>query len=93
MIGRRLPSEKDENPTLYRMRVFAPDEVAAKSRFFYFLKKLKKVKKANGEIVFCGVVSNVIICTVAYSVYHSQSLVTTLSTHIKQMHVTCCFWL
>ena len=40
--------------------MFAPDEVAAKSRFFYFLKKLKKIKKANGEIVFCGVVSSVL---------------------------------
>lgn len=33
------------------MRIFAPNEVVAKSRFWYFLMKLKKVKKANGEIV------------------------------------------
>jgi hypothetical protein len=33
------------------MRIFAPNDVVAKSRFWYFLAKLKKVKKANGEIV------------------------------------------
>ncbi len=33
------------------MTIFAPDHVIAKSRYWYFLSKLKKVKKANGEIV------------------------------------------
>src|SRR5690348_13577220 len=33
------------------MRLFAPNEVIAKSRFWYFMRKLKKVKKVNGEIV------------------------------------------
>ncbi|XP_003383990.1 PREDICTED: 60S ribosomal protein L18a-like [Amphimedon queenslandica] len=54
IMGRRLPTEKDKNPQVYRMRIFAPDSVAAKSRFWYFLKMLKKIKKANGEIVYCG---------------------------------------
>jgi len=51
VIGRHLPSEANPTPKLYRMRIFAPNEVVAKSRFWYFLMKLKKVKKANGEIV------------------------------------------
>jgi large subunit ribosomal protein L18Ae len=33
------------------MRIFAPNDVVAKSRFWYFLSKLRKVKKTNGEIV------------------------------------------
>jgi large subunit ribosomal protein L18Ae len=33
------------------MRLFAPNKVVAKSRFWYFLKKFRKVKKATGEIV------------------------------------------
>ena len=33
------------------MRIFAPNEAVAKSRFWYFLKKVSKVKKASGEIV------------------------------------------
>lgn len=51
IIGRKLPSEKEPQPKLYRMRIFAPNEVVAKSRFWYFLRKLRKVKKAAGEIV------------------------------------------
>ena len=51
MVGRKLPSEKEPHPKLYRMRVFAPNTVVAKSRFWYYLKKLRKVKKAAGEIV------------------------------------------
>ncbi len=46
-----MPTAKTPVPKLYRMRVFAPNEVVAKSRFWYYLKKLKRVKKANGEVV------------------------------------------
>jgi large subunit ribosomal protein L18Ae len=51
VIGRHLPSEANPTPKLYRMRIFALNDVVAKSRFWYFLAKLRKVKKANGEIV------------------------------------------
>jgi large subunit ribosomal protein L18Ae len=51
VIGRHLPSEANPTPKLYRMRIFAVNDVVAKSRFWYFLAKLRKVKKANGEIV------------------------------------------
>jgi hypothetical protein len=51
VIGRHLPNEANPTPKLYRMRIFAPNDVVAKSRFWYFLGKLRKIKKANGEIV------------------------------------------
>ncbi|PRT55388.1 60S ribosomal protein L20-B [Wickerhamiella sorbophila] len=51
VIGRHLPSETAPEPKLYRMRIFAPNEVVAKSRFWYFLTKLRRIKKAHGEIV------------------------------------------
>jgi large subunit ribosomal protein L18Ae len=51
LIGRKLPSASDPEPKLYRMRIFAPSPVIAKSRFWYFLRKLRKVKKAAGELV------------------------------------------
>jgi large subunit ribosomal protein L18Ae len=57
ILGRNLPTEAEPTPKLYRMRIFAPNEVVAKSRFWYFLRQLKKVKKANGEIVGVNVVS------------------------------------
>ncbi|KAF2100898.1 60S ribosomal protein L20 [Rhizodiscina lignyota] len=51
VIGRHLPSDANPTPKLFRMRIFAPNDVVAKSRFWYFLGKLRKIKKANGEIV------------------------------------------
>jgi large subunit ribosomal protein L18Ae len=39
------------------MTIFAPNETIAKSRFWYFLRGLRKVKKATGEIVSVKVVS------------------------------------
>ncbi|KGK35809.1 hypothetical protein JL09_g5041, partial [Pichia kudriavzevii] len=51
VIGRRLPTETVPEPKLFRMRIFAPNDVVAKSRYWYFLQKLHKVKKASGEIV------------------------------------------
>ena len=39
------------------MRIFAPNTVVAKSRFWYFLSRLRKIKKANGEIVSLNEVS------------------------------------
>jgi ATP-binding cassette subfamily F protein 3 len=54
VIGRHLPTEDVPTPKLYRMRIFAPNEVVAKSRFWYYLRQLHKVKKASGEIVGCN---------------------------------------
>jgi len=53
VVGRKVPTETDPKPKLFRMRLFAPNEVIAKSRFWYFLKKVNKVKKMTGEIVSC----------------------------------------
>jgi len=51
VIGRKLPTDTDAVPKLYRMRIYAPNTQVAKSRFWYFLKQARKVKKASGEIV------------------------------------------
>ena len=56
VIGRHLPTDSNPTPKLYRMRIFAPNTVVAKSRFWYFLMKLRKVKKANGEIITINLV-------------------------------------
>ncbi|KAJ9131990.1 60S ribosomal protein L20 [Pleurostoma richardsiae] len=57
VIGRHLPTEVNPTPAMYRMRIFAPNTVVAKSRFWYFLRGLRKVKKATGEIVSVNVIS------------------------------------
>nr|CAB3265704.1 60S ribosomal protein L18a-like [Phallusia mammillata] len=54
VVGRKLPSEAVPNPPLFRMRLFASNHIAAKSRFWYFLSYYKKVKKNAGEILQCS---------------------------------------
>ncbi|TKY57206.1 60S ribosomal protein L18a [Spatholobus suberectus] len=49
--GKALPTETDEHPKIYRMKLWATNEVRAKSKFWYFLRKLKKVKKSNGQVL------------------------------------------
>ena len=53
IFGRRKPTERhpEAECPVYRMKLFAPNAVVARSRFWYYLAALKKVKKANGEIV------------------------------------------
>ena len=83
VCGRHLPSEKEPEPTIYRMKLWAPDPVRAKSKFWcapccccqagvqsaglasssicvrrYFLRKLRKVKKAHGQVLAVNEVSD-----------------------------------
>merc|ERR1712018_169427 len=51
VIGRKLPTADEPETPLYRMKIFAPDPVVAKSRFWYFLRQMRKFKKTSGEIV------------------------------------------
>ncbi|XP_050413867.1 60S ribosomal protein L18a [Patella vulgata] len=56
VYGRHTPSGKMTDPPIYKMNIFAPDRCSAKSRFWYFVKSLKKVKKAHGEILQCKLI-------------------------------------
>ena len=51
IIGRSIPNEKNPEPELLAMKIFAPNEIKAKSRFWYFIRKTQKKKKAVGELV------------------------------------------
>merc|ERR1711964_249319 len=51
VVGRKLPSESNPAPTLYRMRIFARDEVLARSKFWYHLKRQHKIRRIQGEII------------------------------------------
>jgi len=57
VVGRKVPTPTDPTPKLYRMRIFAQNETVAKSRFWYFLRQLKKAKAATGEIIAVNAVS------------------------------------
>lgn len=51
VVGRAKPTEKDAEPKVYRMRVFAPNTVVAKSRFWSLMRKQKKIKHSHGELI------------------------------------------
>lgn len=55
VVGRFVPNQKygedDPQCKVYRMKIFAKNKVAARSRFWYFMGRLCRVKKANGQIV------------------------------------------
>lgn len=51
VVGRKAPTKADPEPAIYRMRIFAPNEIVAKSRYWYFLHQIHKMKKSTGEIL------------------------------------------
>ncbi|CAK9037201.1 unnamed protein product [Durusdinium trenchii] len=51
IVGRAAPTNKNPTPKIYRMRIFARNVVLAKSRFWYFMKRLNKAKKSGGELL------------------------------------------
>merc|ERR1711966_574532 len=51
VIGRCCPTERDPEPKAYRIKLYTKSETQARSRFWYFIRRLVKMKKANGEIL------------------------------------------
>ncbi|EAR97130.3 60S ribosomal protein L18a (macronuclear) [Tetrahymena thermophila SB210] len=47
----RLPIEQGTKPEILQMRVFARDEVHAKTKFWYNMRKLNKIKRSQGRIL------------------------------------------
>ena len=54
VVGRHTPTPTDPSPPLFRMKLWATDAPRARSKFWYYLARLRKVKKANGQIVACN---------------------------------------
>eukprot|EP00127_Corallochytrium_limacisporum_P001183 Clim_evm18s44 gene=Clim_evmTU18s44 len=51
VVGRSRPTAANPKPSLYRMKIFAPNELVAKSRFWYFIGKVVNLKKGTGQII------------------------------------------
>ncbi|XP_018509141.1 60S ribosomal protein L18a-2 isoform X2 [Brassica rapa] len=51
VVGRALPTENEVQPKIYRMKLWATNEVRAMSKFWYFLRKQVKIKKSNGQML------------------------------------------
>ena len=68
VVGRKAPTATDENPPAYRMKLFARNEVTAKSRFWYFMHQMRKMKKTTGEILDVNEVSPLFLsCSVHFA--------------------------
>lgn len=53
VVGRKAATEEHPNPEAYRMIIFAPNAVIAKSKFWYYMHQFRKMKKTTGEIIDC----------------------------------------
>ena len=51
IVGRMKEEKGTQDNKIFKMRIFAKDDVHAKSKFWYYLRKMNKIKKANGEIL------------------------------------------
>ena len=51
VVGRHAPTEDHPAPQVYRMKVFATNPVTARSRFWYLMHQMRKMKKTTGEIL------------------------------------------
>ena len=51
VVGRKAPTAENPNPEAYRMLIFAPNQVIAKSKFWYFIHQFRKMKRSTGEII------------------------------------------
>eukprot|EP01017_Pseudomicrothorax_dubius_P001255 TRINITY_DN0_c4061_g1_i2.p1 TRINITY_DN0_c4061_g1~~TRINITY_DN0_c4061_g1_i2.p1 ORF type:complete len:187 (-),score=53.89 TRINITY_DN0_c4061_g1_i2:20-580(-) len=49
--ARKFPTENDKEPAVFSMRIFAANEVLAKTKFWRQMRRQNKFKKANGEIL------------------------------------------
>jgi len=53
VVGRKAATTDNPNPEAYRMIIFAPNAVVAKSKFWYYMHQFRKMKKTTGEILDC----------------------------------------
>ena len=58
VVGRHLPTESEPTPKIYRMRIFAPNEVVAKSRFWYFLRCAPFLTRRYAAVPICLAVAD-----------------------------------
>jgi len=51
IVGRAAPTQKNPVPKIYKLKLFAKNAVLARSKFWYFMKKINKAKRTGGEIL------------------------------------------
>jgi len=79
VVGRKAPVSEDENPEAYRMKLFARNKVMAKSRFWYFMHQMRKMKKTTGEILDVNEVYIYILICFEINIF----------TYVVRLHIYC----
>merc|ERR1719240_2139041 len=51
LVGRAAPTQKNPVPKIYKLKLFAKNPVIARSKFWYFMKKINKAKRSGGQIL------------------------------------------
>eukprot|EP01083_Nonionella_stella_P042458 114669_1 len=51
VVGRAKPTKTNPEPKIYRLKVFARNDVRAKSKFWYHIANFDRLKRANGQIL------------------------------------------
>ena len=51
IVGRAAPTQKIPVPKIYKMKIFAKNLVLARSKFWYFMKRINKAKRTGGEVL------------------------------------------
>lgn len=49
-MGRKKPTKANPDPKIYRLKVFARNDVRAKSKFWYHIANFDRVKRAKGQV-------------------------------------------
>merc|ERR1712118_315538 len=53
IVGRLIPAYENDVHSLHRMKIWATDALRARSKFWVFMRKLRKIQKAKGHIISC----------------------------------------
>ena len=51
LTGRAAPTEKIPYPKIFKMKLFAKNSVLARSKFWYFMKRINCAKRSGGQIL------------------------------------------
>lgn len=51
LVGRAAPTEKIPVPKIFKMKLFAKNPVIARSKFWYFMKRINCAKRSGGQIL------------------------------------------
>merc|ERR1712228_452534 len=51
LVGRAAPTQKCPVPKIFKMKLFAKNAVLARSKFWYFMKRINKAKRSGGQVL------------------------------------------